>query len=61
MTMTDQKRRLIIEKLIADYTAENAVDRAKARRTLIDEGIYTSRGTLRVEFGGASKKAKAAA
>ena len=59
--MTDEARRTLIEKLIADYTDKNTVDRRTARDTFISEGIYTTKGTLRVEFGGESKKAKKAA
>lgn len=59
--MTDKQRRILIEKLIAEYTDKNTVDRRTARDTLINEGIYTTKGTLRVEFGGESKKTKNAA
>jgi len=57
--MTDAQRRAAIRKLIEQDTADKAVDRKTARAALIKEGIYTQKGTLRVEFGG-EKKSKPA-
>ena len=59
--MTDTQRRSEIKKLIEHYTVKNTVSKAVARDTLIREGIYTKKGTLRAEFGGTPKKAKVAA
>ena len=59
--MTDAQRRTAIETLIAKHTANHTVSRKVARASLINEGIYTAKGKLRVEFGGKSKKAKNAA
>lgn len=59
--MTDAQRRSAIIGLIERYTAANNVTRNSARTSLINEGIYTKKGKLRVEFGGDSKKEKASA
>ena len=60
--MTDAQRRIAIKRLIQKHTAANTVSKAVARATLIDEGIYTKKGKLRVEFGGGEpKKARPAA
>jgi hypothetical protein len=58
--MTDAQRHSLILGLIDRHTAANTVSRTQARNTLIKEGIYTKKGTLRVEFGGESKKSKRA-
>jgi hypothetical protein len=59
--MTDTQRRTTIEGLIAQHTANHTVSREIARASLIGEGIYTTKGKLRVAFGGESKKTKSAA
>lgn len=59
--MTDAQRRTAIEALIEKRTAEMVQSKAKARESLLATGIYTTKGALRVEFGGESKKDKAAA
>lgn len=59
--MTDTERNTAIKKLVADYTAANTKDRQTARKSLINEGIYTKKGNLRAEFGGEPKKEKTAA
>jgi hypothetical protein len=56
--MTDAQRRMAIIGLINKHTIANTVSRSAARNSLISEGIYTKKGTLRVEFGGVPKKAK---
>jgi hypothetical protein len=56
--MTDAQRHSAILGLIDRHTTANTTSRAQARDTLIKEGIYTKKGTLRVEFGGESKKQK---
>ena len=58
--MTDTQRRTAIMGLIERYTTTNNVSKSAARTSLINEGIYTQKGKLRVEYGGASKKEKAA-
>ena len=59
--MTDAQRRVAIETLIKEHTDANTTSKAIARATLINEGIYTKKGALRVEFGGETKKTKSAA
>jgi len=59
--MTDAQRRNAIESLIQRHTDLSTATRQQARATLISEGIYTKKGTLRVEYGGESKKNKNAA
>ncbi|MDO9473072.1 MAG: hypothetical protein Q7J28_08445 [Caulobacter sp.] len=59
--MTNAQRRLAIKALIKKHTATNTVSKAVARKVLIEEGIYTKKGDLRVEYGGSPKKAKTAA
>jgi len=59
--MTNAKRNELIQALIKDHTDKHTVSKAAAREALMSEGIYTRKGNLRVEFGGASKKAKHAA
>lgn len=44
-----------------EQTKRNTASPAAARASLIEEGIYTKKGKLRVEFGGKSKKGRAAA
>jgi hypothetical protein len=61
LDMTDAQRRVAIKALIKNHTAANTTSKAVARATLISEGIYTKKGTLRVEFGGQPKKSKSAA
>ena len=57
--MTNAQRNKVILTAIAEETSRALSSRATARETLIKEGIYTSRGKLRVEFGGESKKVRA--
>ena len=59
--MTDAQRRSAVMTLIGQHTAASTVSKKVARATLIDEGIYTKKGQLRVEFGGIGGKTKAAA
>ena len=59
--MTHDERNEAIKQLIRDHTKVMTQSREIARSTLIAEGIYTKRGQLRAEFGGKSKKTKAAA
>jgi hypothetical protein len=58
--MTHAKRNQKILEAIAEETARALQSKKIARDTLIAEGIYTIKGKLRVEFGGVSKKARAA-
>jgi hypothetical protein len=55
----DQRNRKILDA-IAEETQRATSSQKVARETLIKEGIYTTKGKLRVEFGGASKRARAA-
>lgn len=57
--MTHQQRNSAIIDLLESYTKKNTVSKAAARKALIEEGIYTQKGELRVIFGGERKKAKA--
>ncbi|MFM2273155.1 MAG: hypothetical protein RL702_2220 [Pseudomonadota bacterium] len=59
--MTHAQRNQKILDAIAKETARAVVSKKTARDTLIKEGIYTTKGKLRVEFGGQRKKAKVAA
>lgn len=54
--MTHAQRNQKILDAIAEQTARATASKKVARETLIREGIYTTRGKLRVEFGGQSKK-----
>jgi hypothetical protein len=61
IAMTNAQRNEKILAAIAEETARALSSKKTARDALIKEGIYTKRGTLRVEFGGKSKKARVAA
>lgn len=54
--MTQTQRNQKILKAIESQTARGLESKKLARETLIQEGIYTTRGKLRTEFGGAGKK-----
>lgn len=58
MTHAERNRRIL--EAISKETARAVTSQKVARETLIREGIYTKKGKLRAEFGGASKKAVAA-
>jgi hypothetical protein len=58
--MTDGERRKGLLEFIRVYTSANTASKALAKRALIETGIYTKKGTLRVEFGGPSKTKDAA-
>lgn len=49
--MTDQQREAL-KMILRDHARRSTVDRDTARRSLIDEGIYTEDGNLAPEFGG---------
>jgi hypothetical protein len=51
-----EKRREVIKKIIAEYTAEITVDRKTARAALMKTGIYTRSGELTPEYGGPERK-----
>ena len=59
--MDDAQRRIEIRKLIKEHTKTYTTSKEVARKRLIEEGIYTSDGRLRPEFGGKPKKSKTAA
>jgi len=59
--MINAKRNDAIEALIRDHTEKHTTSKAVAREALLNEGIYTREGALRVEFGGVPKKTKPAA
>jgi hypothetical protein len=59
MTHAQRNQKILIA--IAEETARAVSSRKAARETLIKEGIYTTKGKLRAEFGGSSKKAGIAA
>lgn len=56
--MTDAERHKAILEAIRNYTTEKTTSKKVARDALIAEGIYTSKGELRPEFGGPLKKPK---
>ena len=59
--MTREQRNEKILKAIEEATAKGTVSKKKARDTLVSEGIYTTKGKLKVEFGGESSKRDTAA
>jgi len=59
--MTHAQRNQKILAAIAEETARALSSKKAARETLINEGIYTTKGKLRVEFGGSGKKSRVAA
>ncbi len=59
--MTHAQRNQKILEAIAEQTQHALSSKKAARDTLIKEGIYTTKGKLRVEFGGFSKKVRVAA
>jgi hypothetical protein len=59
--MTQSQRNEAILRMLEERTRIAMASKATAREALISEGIYTRKGKLRVEFGGKSKKDKAAA
>ena len=59
--MTHAQRNQKILAAIAEETARAVQSKKIARETLIAEGIYTTKGKLRVEYGGEGKKARVAA
>lgn len=54
--MTDAERNHVISGLIREYTARITKSPETARKALIKEGIYTSKGNLKAEFGGRGAK-----
>lgn len=54
--MTNAQRNQKILKAIEVETSRAKASKKIARETLIKEGIYTTKGKLRVEFGGKAKK-----
>jgi len=54
--VTKEQRNEKILRAIEQATARGVVSKAKARETLVAEGIYTTNGKLRAEFGGKSRK-----
>lgn len=59
--MTHAERNQKILAAIAAETERALASKRVARETLINEGIYTAKGKLRVEFGGDGKKEDIAA
>lgn len=59
--MTHAQRNKKILDAIAAETERALASKKIARQTLIDEGIYTTKGKLRVEFGGDGKRDRVAA
>lgn len=54
--MTQAQRNKKILKAIEAKTKRALTSKKAARDALIEEGIYTTKGKLRVEFGGTSSK-----
>lgn len=59
--MTHAQRNAEILKLLDEQMNRALESKEAARAALIREGIYTTKGKLRVEFGGKGKKAIVAA
>lgn len=59
--MTDPQKLNKIKELIEIHTKKNIVSRDIARKCLIDEGIYTKKGELKVVYGGVRPKKKSVA
>ena len=59
--MSDATRNETIKKLIVERTRAKTVCRKIARETLISEGVYTKKGTIRANYGGGAKKSTNAA
>lgn len=59
--MTHAQRNTKILDAIASVTERALLSKEAAREQLISERIYTTKGKLRAEFGGARKKAAAGA
>jgi hypothetical protein len=57
--MTD-KELASFKEFVRQYTVENTKTKKTARKTLMQEGLYDTKGHLKAEFGGKGKKAKAA-
>lgn len=53
--MTQTERNQNILAALEKFAAKNAVSPAAARRGLIQTGIYTQKGKIRVEYGGEPK------
>jgi hypothetical protein len=58
--MTESERAAKIQSYIETYVLENTASKALAKKALINTGVYTKDGKLKVEFGGASKAKDAA-
>ncbi len=58
--MTLAQRNAEILKILEEQTERNTVSKAAARASLIADGIYTKKGTIRAEFGGERKENVAA-
>jgi hypothetical protein len=56
--MTHEQRNQKILRAIDEATKRALSSKKAARETLIKEGIYTTKGQLRVEFGGPGKKTR---
>ena len=54
--MTLEQRNAEILRLIKEHTKRSTTSKKAARSALIETGIYTKAGKLRVEYGGTSKK-----
>lgn len=59
--MTHAQRNEKILAAIAEETKRAVASKKVARETLIKEGIYTTKGKLRAEFGGDGKRERVAA
>ena len=57
--MTD-KELASFKEFVRQYTVENTKTKKTAQKTLMQEGLYDTKGHLKAEFGGKGKKAKAA-
>lgn len=56
--MTHAERNDAIKRLIKQRTKVTTVSRKVARETLINEGVYTKKGSIRVVYGGSGAKKK---
>tara|TARA_R100000808_G_C2092331_1_gene112266 strand:- start:155 stop:331 length:177 start_codon:yes stop_codon:yes gene_type:complete len=53
--LANSKRNEEILKALRDYTKDKASTKKSAQKTLVKEGIYTSKGLLRAEYRSPNK------
>jgi hypothetical protein len=53
--MTSEAQRAAIIEMIDKHTEKVTVSKTDAKRSLVEEGIYTKRGKLSAHYGGRKK------